>query len=71
VFPGSLLLINALGSPNNADTKESEPEANMKDLEDVELKTEMDEIMRCVESIMKKVEAVLPPKSEAPSRTEE
>ena len=33
----------------------------MKDIEDIELKAEMDEIMRSVESIMKKVEAVLPP----------
>lgn len=32
----------------------------MKDIEDIELKAEMDEIMRSVESIMKKVEAVLP-----------
>lgn len=37
----------------------------MKDIEDIELKAEMDEIMRSVESIMKKVEAVLPPKPEA------
>jgi hypothetical protein len=33
----------------------------MKDIEDIELKAEMDEIMRSVETIMKKVEAVLPP----------
>ena len=32
----------------------------MKDIEDIELKAEMDEIMRSVESVMKKVEAVLP-----------
>lgn len=43
----------------------------MKDLEDIELKTEMDEIMRSVESIMKKVEAVLPPKPEAPAPRDE
>lgn len=43
----------------------------MKDLEDIELKTEMDEIMRSVESIMKKVEAVLPAKPETPKRIEE
>lgn len=36
----------------------------MKDIEDIELKAEMDEIMRSVESVMKKVEAVLPPKKE-------
>ena len=37
----------------------------MKDIEDIELKAEMDEIMRSVESIMKKVvEAVLPTPSE-------
>jgi len=29
----------------------------MKDIEDIELKAEMDEIMRGVESIMRKVEA--------------
>jgi hypothetical protein len=43
----------------------------MKDLEDIELKAEMDEIMRSVESIMKKVEAVLPPKPEASDPIEE
>jgi hypothetical protein len=43
----------------------------MKDLEDIELKSEMDEIMRSVESIMKKIEAVLPVKPEAPDRVEE
>jgi hypothetical protein len=43
----------------------------MKDLEDIELKAEMDEIMRSVESIMKKVESVLPAKPEAPARKEE
>jgi hypothetical protein len=43
----------------------------MKDLEDIELKTEMDEIMRSVESIMKNVEAVLPAKPEASKRLEE
>ena len=36
----------------------------MKDLEDLDLKAEIDEIMRSVDSIMKKVEAVLPPKTE-------
>jgi hypothetical protein len=43
----------------------------MKDLEDIELKAEMDEIMRSVENIMKKVESVLPAKPEAPARKEE
>jgi hypothetical protein len=43
----------------------------MKDMEDVELKTEMDEIMRCVESIMKKVESVLPPTAEAHDRKDD
>lgn len=43
----------------------------MKDLEDIELKTEMDEIMRSVESIMKQVESVLPAKPEATDRIEE
>jgi hypothetical protein len=43
----------------------------MKDIEDIELKAEMDEIMRSVESIMKKVEAVLPPRSQAPDPSEE
>lgn len=43
----------------------------MKDLEDIELKTEMDEIMRSVESIMKNVESVLPAKPDAPARKEE
>jgi hypothetical protein len=36
----------------------------MKDLEDLDLKAEIDEIMRSVDSIMKKVEAVLPSKPE-------
>jgi hypothetical protein len=36
----------------------------MKDIEDIELKAELDEIMRSVESIMRKVEAVLPAPSE-------
>ena len=43
----------------------------MKDLEDIELKSEMDEIMRSVETIMKRVETVLLPKPEAADRTEE
>jgi hypothetical protein len=43
----------------------------MKDLEDVDLKAEIDEIMRSVESIMKKVEAVLPPKPEPADRMSE
>jgi len=43
----------------------------MKELEDVELKAEMDEIMRSVESIMRKVEKVLPPKPEASDPIEE
>jgi hypothetical protein len=37
----------------------------MKEREDVELKSELDEIMRTVEGIMKKVEHMLPPKTEA------
>jgi len=52
-------------------TKEGEQEHLMKDLEDIELKTEMDEIMRSVENIMKKVEAVLPAKPEAADGIEE
>ena len=43
----------------------------MKDFEDMDLKSEMDEIMRSVETIMKKVETVLMPKPEATERTEE
>jgi len=44
----------------------------MKDLEDIELKAELDEIMRSVESIMKKVEAVLPaPPSETSDSIDE
>ncbi len=43
----------------------------MKDIEDIELKAEMDEIMRSVESIMNKVEAVLPSRTEAPDPIEE
>jgi hypothetical protein len=43
----------------------------MKDLEDIELKTKIDEIMRSVETIMKKVESVLPPKQEAQHSIEE
>lgn len=36
----------------------------MKDIEDLELKAEMEEIMRSVDSVMKKVEAILPSKKE-------
>jgi hypothetical protein len=36
----------------------------MKDVEDLDLKAEIDEIMRSVDSIMKKIEAVMPPKPE-------
>jgi hypothetical protein len=43
----------------------------MKDVEDIELKLEMDEIMRSVETIMKRVETVLLPKPETADRTEE
>jgi hypothetical protein len=43
----------------------------MKDLEDIELKAEMDEIMRSVETIMKRIESVLPAKPEASDRVEE
>jgi hypothetical protein len=43
----------------------------MKDIEDIELKTEIDEIMRSVESIMQKIESVLPVPSEASDRIEE
>jgi hypothetical protein len=43
----------------------------MKDLEDVELKAEMDEIMRSVENIMKNVERILPSQNSAASPVEE
>lgn len=43
----------------------------MKDIEDTELKLEMDEIMRSVENIMKKVETVLLLKPDATDRSEE
>jgi hypothetical protein len=43
----------------------------MKDLEDVELKAEMDEIMRSVENIMKNVERILPSQNNAASPVEE
>jgi hypothetical protein len=43
----------------------------MKDIEDIELKLEMDEIMRSVETIMKKVETVLLTKPDATDRSEE
>jgi len=35
-------------------------------MDDVELKKEMDEIMRSVESVMKRIEAVLPSQKENP-----
>jgi len=43
----------------------------MKDIEDIELKAEMDEIMRGVESIMRKVEAALPAPSESSDPVDE
>lgn len=43
----------------------------MKDLEDFELKAEIDEIMRSVDGIMKKVEAALPPKPTSNEGAEE
>jgi hypothetical protein len=44
----------------------------MRDMEDVELKQEMDEIMRSVESVMKRIEAVLPSrKKDPPEHAEE
>jgi hypothetical protein len=43
----------------------------MKDLEDLELKTEMDEIMRSVENIMKNVERILPSQSNTANPAEE
>jgi hypothetical protein len=43
----------------------------MKDLEDLDLRAEIDEIMRSVDTIMKKVEAVLPPKPEQTERVNE
>ena len=43
----------------------------MKDLEDIELKSEIDEIMRGVEAVMKRIESALPPKPAAPARIEE
>jgi hypothetical protein len=36
----------------------------MQDIDDMELKSELDEIMRTVEGIMKKVEPILSPKNE-------
>jgi hypothetical protein len=42
----------------------------MKDIEDIELKAEIDEIMRSVETIMKKIETALPPKSAATGGSE-
>jgi len=43
----------------------------MKDIEDIELKSEIDEIMRSVETIMKRIESALPPKPTATIRIEE
>jgi hypothetical protein len=43
----------------------------MKDLEDIELKSEIDEIMRSVETIMKRIESALPPKPAATGGIEE
>jgi hypothetical protein len=43
----------------------------MKDLEDLELKAEIDEIMRSVENIMKNVERILPSQNTAASPVEE
>jgi hypothetical protein len=43
----------------------------MRDLEDIELKAEMDEIMRSVENIMKNVERVLPPLNPAEDARED
>jgi hypothetical protein len=44
----------------------------MRDMEDMELKKEMDEIMRSVESVMKRIEAALPSqKKEPPEHAEE
>jgi hypothetical protein len=43
----------------------------MKDIEDIELKSEIDQIMRSVETIMKKIESALPPKPSAPGGAEE
>ena len=36
----------------------------MKDREDLKLKAELDEIMKCVDIIMKKVETVIPAKED-------
>jgi hypothetical protein len=43
----------------------------MKDLEDIELKSEIDEIMRGVEAVMKRIESALPPKPAAASIEEQ
>jgi len=43
----------------------------MKDIEDIELKSEIDEIMRSVEAIMKKIESVFPPRPTASGPIEE
>jgi hypothetical protein len=43
----------------------------MKEIEDIELKAEIDEIMRSVENIMKRVEAALPPPPDVSDTSEE
>jgi hypothetical protein len=52
-------------------SQEAKRQLLMKDIEDIELKAEMDEIMRSVESIMQKVEAILPSRPEASDPMEE
>ncbi len=59
------------GSVKGSQSTACESDSYMKDLEDIELKSEMDEIMRSVETIMKRVETVLLTKPEAAERTEE
>jgi hypothetical protein len=52
--------------------KEANREHTMRDMDDVELKKEMDEIMRSVESVMKRIETVLPSqKKDPPEHAEE
>jgi len=51
--------------------QEAQRKTAMKDIEDIELKAEMDEIMRGVESIMRKVEAALPAPSESSDPVDE
>jgi len=51
--------------------QEAQRKTAMKDIEDIELKAEMDEIMRSVESIMRKVEAALPAPSESSDSTDD